>query len=50
MSRESLPAAFFLSVVSPGATKPNGLINLAYLGAVCLAAALLALGIGLIRA
>jgi len=29
---------------------PNGLINLAYVGAVCLAAALLSLGIGLIRA
>lgn len=45
-----IPTAFFLSVVSPGATKPNGLINLLYAGAVCLAAAVLRLGIGLIRA
>src|SRR6516164_6332007 len=45
-----IPAAFFLSVVSPDAKVPNGLINLAYVGAVCLAAALLSLGIGLIRA
>jgi hypothetical protein len=44
-----LPAAFFLSVVSPDATKPNGLIYLAYAGAVILAIALLMLGIGLIR-
>src|SRR5438552_5581935 len=33
--------AFFLSVASPAATKPNGLMNLAYVGAVCLAAAVL---------
>jgi len=45
-----IPAAFFLSVVSPNATKPNGLMNLAYVGAVFLAAAVLALGVGLIRA
>ena len=45
-----IPAAFFLSVVSPNATKPNGLMNLAYVGAVFLAAAVLTLGIGLIRA
>lgn len=44
-----LPAAFFLSVLSPTATEPNALINLAYLGAVSLAAGLLVLGIGLIR-
>lgn len=30
-----LPAAFFLSVLKPDAQKPNALINLAYLGAVC---------------
>ena len=29
-----IPAAFFLSVVSPTATQPNGLMNLAYVGAV----------------
>jgi len=45
-----IPLAFFLSVASPTATKPNGLMNLAYLGAICLAAAVLTLGIGLIRA
>ena len=45
-----IPATFFLSVVSPTATKPNSLINLAYLGALFLAAAVLSLGIGLIRA
>ena len=45
-----IPAAFFLSVVSPAATQPNGLINLAYVGAIFLAAAVLSLGVGLIRA
>ena len=44
-----IPAAFFLSIVSPAATEPNGLINLAYPGAAALAAAVLALGIGLMR-
>ena len=45
-----LPAAFFLSVLTPDATKPNAMINLAYVGAVVLALAVLTLGIGLIRA
>jgi hypothetical protein len=45
-----IPAAFFLSIISPTATRPNGLINLAYLGALFLAAAVLSLGVGLIRA
>jgi hypothetical protein len=45
-----IPAAFFLSVASPAATHPNGLMNLAYLGAVFFAAAVLSLGVGLIRA
>ncbi len=44
-----IPAAFFLSVASPSATRPNALMNLAYVGAVFLAAAVLSLGIGLIR-
>lgn len=44
-----LPAAFFLSVLSPDATEPNPLIYLAYVGAVSLGAGLLMLGIGLIR-
>ena len=45
-----IPAAFFLSVVSPTATEPNALMNLAYIGALFLAAAVLSLGIGLLRA
>jgi hypothetical protein len=45
-----IPAAFFLSVVSPTSTHPNGLINLAHVGALFLAAAVLSLGVGLIRA
>jgi hypothetical protein len=45
-----IPAAFFLSVASPMATRPNGLINLAYVGALFLAGAVLSLGVGLIRA
>src|SRR5215467_8229398 len=45
-----IPAAFFLSVAFPTATEPNGLMNLAYVGAVFLAGAVLSLGVGLIRA
>ena len=45
-----IPAAFFLSVASLAATEPNGLIYLAYVGAVFLAGSVLSLGIGLIRA
>lgn len=44
-----LPAAFFLSVPSPDATRPSGLINLAYVGALSLAAGVIILGVGLIR-
>jgi hypothetical protein len=44
-----IPAAFFFSVLSPDATAPNGLINLAYIGFVILAITFLLLGIGLIR-
>jgi hypothetical protein len=44
-----LSAAFFLSVLSPDATKPSAFIYLAYVGAVSLAAGVLTLGIGLIR-
>lgn len=44
-----LPAAFFLSVLSPDATEPNALINLAYVGAVLLMAGTLTLGVGLLR-
>jgi hypothetical protein len=45
-----IPAAFFLSVASPTAKEPNGLMNLAYIGALFLATAVLTLGVGLIRA
>ena len=45
-----LPAAFFLSVLSPDATEPNALISLAFVGAVVLIAGLLTVGVGLIRA
>jgi hypothetical protein len=44
-----IPAAFFLSVLRPDATEPNGLIGLAYVGAVVLAAGVIVLGIGLLR-
>jgi hypothetical protein len=44
-----VPAAFFLSVLSPDATTPNALIYLAYVGAVLLAAGVLLLGIGVVR-
>ncbi len=43
-----LPVAFFLSVLSPTATKPNALINLAYVGAIVLTFGLIVLGIGLL--
>jgi hypothetical protein len=45
-----IPAAFFFSVASPSAKEPNALLNLAYIGAVFLAAGVLSLGVGLIRA
>jgi drug/metabolite transporter superfamily protein YnfA len=45
-----IPAAFFLSVVSPASTHPNGLMYLAYVGALFLAGAVISLGVGLIRA
>ena len=44
-----VPAAFFLSVLSPDATEPNGLIALAYIGAVVLATGVIVLGVGLLR-
>lgn len=44
-----LPAAFFLSVLSPRAEEPNALINLAYVGAVVLVAGMIVLGAGLVR-
>lgn len=44
-----LPAAFFLSILSPEAREPNALISLAYVGALLLAAGVLTLGVGLVR-
>jgi hypothetical protein len=44
-----VPAAFFLSVLSPDAKAPNGLIYFAYVGAVLLALGVLVLGVGLVR-
>jgi hypothetical protein len=44
-----VPAAFFLSVLSPDAKAPNGLIYLAYVGAVLLAIGVFVLGVGLVR-
>jgi hypothetical protein len=44
-----VPAAFFLSVLSPDATSPNGLIYLAYVGGALLAIGVLVLGVGLVR-
>ena len=44
-----IPMGFFLSMISPTATQPNGLARLIYLGAVALAASVLTLGIGLLR-
>jgi hypothetical protein len=55
-ARISVPAAailisagFFLSMLSPGATQPNGAASLIYAGAVVLAGGVLLLGVGLIR-
>jgi hypothetical protein len=45
-----IPASFFLFVVSPTATEPNALMNLAYIGALFLAAGVLSLGVDLLRA
>jgi hypothetical protein len=44
-----MPIAFFLSVLRLDATEPNGLITLAYVGAVVLAAGVVVLGVGLLR-
>lgn len=44
-----IPAAFFLSVLSPDATEPNALIWLAPVGAVLVVVALITLGVGLLR-
>ena len=45
-----IPAGFFLSMPSPTATQPNELVSLIYVGIVTLAASVITLGIGLLRA
>lgn len=45
-----MPLGFFLSMPSPTATDPNGLISLIYAGALVLAVSVVILGIGLLRA
>jgi hypothetical protein len=44
-----VPFAFFFSVLDPSATEPNALINVAYAGALVLAAGVITLGVGLVR-
>src|SRR6202048_427248 len=44
-----ISAGFFVSMLPPTATQPNGAVSLIYVGAVILAAAVLTLGVGLIR-
>lgn len=44
-----MPAGFFLSMVSPDAQKPSGVIALTYLGAAVLAVGVVTLGVGLLR-
>jgi hypothetical protein len=41
-----IPMGFFFSVASPSSSKPNGAINLVYLGALVLAIAVVTLGVG----
>ena len=49
LSAVLISAGFFFSMLPPTATQPNGAISLIYVGAVILAAAVLTLGVGLIR-
>lgn len=44
-----LPVAYFFSVLRPDATRPNGIIALAYAGGVVLSVGVLTLGVGLLR-
>jgi hypothetical protein len=44
-----MPAGFFLSVIGKDVQKTNRFIWLVYIGAACLAAAVLTLGVGLLR-
>jgi drug/metabolite transporter superfamily protein YnfA len=44
-----VPLAFFVSMLDPKAQEPNGVIYLAYVGALVLAVGLFVLGVGLVR-
>lgn len=44
-----MPAGFFFSSMGGGRTEPNGLIVLLWLGALCLAAGVVTLGVALLR-
>jgi hypothetical protein len=44
-----IPLGFFLSLMSPTATQPNGMVSLIYAGAIVLAVSVLTLGVGLVR-
>lgn len=44
-----IPLGFFLSMASPAASQPNGMVIFIYAGAIVLAASVLTLGIGLVR-
>ena len=45
-----IPAGFFVSMASPTASRPNSLIALIYIGIAFLAASVVTLGVGLLRA
>jgi hypothetical protein len=45
-----IPLGFFLSMAPPRSERPNGAIQLVYVGAVVLAVSVLILGLGLLRA
>jgi len=45
-----IPLGFFLSVTSPAATQAGGAVGFIYAGAVVLAASVITLGVGLLRA
>ena len=49
LSAVLISAGFFLSLPSPDASQPSGLVSLIYLGAALLAVGMLGLGIGLLR-
>jgi hypothetical protein len=44
-----IPLGFFLSMTSPTAAQPNGMVALIYAGAIVLALSVVTLGVGLVR-